>query len=284
MAIFNKDVTLLALDEMKTREEYARRSFKKKYNFEPDKPGSDTGTITDKEGKKYRVDMEKSSTMDVSGYEVPRQTAADLNDEEGKINLDKNFFKLKGSNKGERRDAMLQHEIGHQKLHNMNPNNTMVEDKNRNMKVFKSTIKNMIKDQTDGIVDISRKGSDDEKRTVHDVRKDIYDNYGAKEYASSIRATKQERNQREKDHSAAKKFERPGIHMNAEEYEADRHAANRTSESATKKGIRDFYKNNYRDIKDKNVRKYLKKVGTADTQQRSKALKDPDMRRANTYK
>ena len=51
MSIFNKEATLIALNEMKTREEYARRSFKKKYNFKPDKPGSDVGTITN-DGKK----------------------------------------------------------------------------------------------------------------------------------------------------------------------------------------------------------------------------------------
>lgn len=283
MAIFNEEATLIALNEKKTREEYARRSFKKKYNFEPDKPGGNTGTITDKEGRKYKVDMEKSGTMDVGEYQVRRQTFADLSDKEGKVNLDKNFFKLKGSNKGERRDAMLQHEIGHQKLHNMNPDNKTMEDKNRNMRVFKSTIKNMVKDQTGGI-DISKRGEGETKEEGHDARKQIYDNYGAEDYAKSIKATKEEKNQREKDHSTAKKFEKPGAHMNAEEYEADRHAANRTSERAVKRGTRESYKHIYKDFKDGNTKKYLKKAGTADTQQRSKALKDPDMRKAKTYK
>lgn len=36
--------------EMKSKEENRKESFKKKYNFEPDKPGSNTGTITDKNG------------------------------------------------------------------------------------------------------------------------------------------------------------------------------------------------------------------------------------------
>ena len=40
MPIFNEEATLSATNEMTTREEYARRRFKKKYNFEPDKPGS----------------------------------------------------------------------------------------------------------------------------------------------------------------------------------------------------------------------------------------------------
>ena len=46
MPIFNEEYTLITLSEMKTREEYARRSSKKKYNFKPDKPGSNSGTIT----------------------------------------------------------------------------------------------------------------------------------------------------------------------------------------------------------------------------------------------
>ena len=33
MSIFNKEATLIALNEKKTSEEYARRSFKKEYNF-----------------------------------------------------------------------------------------------------------------------------------------------------------------------------------------------------------------------------------------------------------
>ena len=55
MPIFNEEYTLITLSEMKTREEYARRSFKKKYNFKPDKPGSNSGTIKDKKLKGSKV-------------------------------------------------------------------------------------------------------------------------------------------------------------------------------------------------------------------------------------
>lgn len=61
MAYFNKETTLNILNEKKSTEEYHRRSFKKKYNFEPDKPGSDTGKIT-VDGKKYDVDMKAKNT------------------------------------------------------------------------------------------------------------------------------------------------------------------------------------------------------------------------------
>ena len=80
MAIFNEEATLIALNEKKTREKYARRSFKKKYNFEPDKPGSSKGTITDKAGKKYRIDMNA------------KETHANTGSEDSSIELDKNFL------------------------------------------------------------------------------------------------------------------------------------------------------------------------------------------------
>lgn len=134
MAIFNENYIM----EMKSKEEYARRSFKKKYDFKPDKSGSNTGTIT-VDDNKYNIDIRNrkyktsKDQMKIASKEVKKSvkedprvidaiikdkskvyTKSECNNNPGKIILDKNYFRLKGSNHNERRDAVLQHEIGHQ--------------------------------------------------------------------------------------------------------------------------------------------------------------------------
>ena len=110
--------------EKKTREEYAVDKFKKRYKFEPDEPGSKTGTIT-VNGEKHRVDIDHNKylmgkeTIDpvtgkgVEYAQIPRYTSTDLTS--GKITLGKEYFSRVKNQK--RRDAVLNHEIGHKKLH-----------------------------------------------------------------------------------------------------------------------------------------------------------------------
>lgn len=304
MAIFNELATdLMILNEKKTREEYARRRFKEKYNFEPDKPGSNTGTTTDKAGKKYKVDM-KPGKMDAGmGVEIDTPTSAEIygdNAKDSKINLDKNFFKIKGSHKGERRDAMLQHEIGHHNLHNTHAENKTVDKKNRTMEVYKNVISGSVKDNLGA--DIS---SDDDVDQIaygdnaHESRKQINDQgETAKHYAKKL-GSKEERKQRNADLEVAKHYEKKSPHANAAEYEADRFAANRTSEKAIKKGVRNAYKlarknydKTFDDVTDgygdeddrKEFKKNMNNAAEVDMKQRSKALKDDAMRKAKSYK
>lgn len=304
MAIFNELATdLMILNEKKTQEEYARRRFKEKYNFEPDKPGSNTGTITDKAGKKYKVDM-KPGKMDAGMGKIDIPTSAEIygdNAKDSKINIDKNFFKVKGSHKGERRDAMLQHEIGHQNLHNAHAENKTVDKKNRTMEVYKNVTKGNVKDNSGA--DIS---SDEDVglitydgKNAHEKRKEINDQgETAKHYAKKL-GSKEERKQRNADLEVAKHYEKKSPHANAAEYEADRFAANRTSERAIKKGVRNAYKLARKDYdktfdaitggygtKDsrKEFKKDMNNTAEVDMRQRSKALKDDAMRKAKSYK
>ena len=294
MAIFNEDVTLLAINEMKTREEYARRSFKKKYNFEPDKPGSSKGTITDKAGKKYHVDINSDNTN--AELDGPGSKSSH-------INLNKKFFNLKGSNGSERRDAMLQHEIGHQNLHNRNKDNRTVDPKNRSAEVYKDGVRSYIKDKNG--IDI---GSDKDIKshfktiTPHKLRKTIYGDE-LEDYMKTSKGSKNEKESRDANFRAAKKYEKRGNHISAREFEADRFAANRTSEGALKRAIRDTYRQTRKkfdeefdkNIKNRADRKELENKreecrkehnisSSLDYEQRSKALKDPDLRKAKTYK
>lgn len=277
MPIFNKEATLIALNEKKTCEEYARRSFKKESNFKPDKPGSKQGTITDMHGKKYHVDTDPGKGVD---------TGADTWSKDSHIDLDKKFFRLKGSNHGERRKAILQHEIGHQNLHNWNPDNKTVDRKNRSMESIKddaiTTIKNSIGK------DYSSK-PDERIFKVADV--------DAEGYRKTI-GTEEERERRNSDLKKAKKYAKEG-HTNAQEFEADRFAANRTSESSLKKGLRNinkYVRKENLEASKKNApeggtpKEYKRRIGKfnssidSDYTQRSKALKDKDLRAAKTYK
>ena len=291
MAIFSmedsslNEYKLLVLQEKKTREQYARDKFKKKYNFKPDKPGSDIGTIT-VDGKTYNVDMKKSKNMKVYNSttgeydtEVPRQTSADLGAKEKKINLDNNFFKLKGSNKGERRDAILRHEIGHANMHGIAADKEM-----RSPTIYKKTVTKAAKDAIG--IDISK---DDPiglgKGTGHDIRKSNYDMIDMKKYVQNS-PSKKERKGREQSYSDAEKYENGGDHAHAHEFEADRYAANKTSERAIKKGVANSYKffrkeNNSLSSQNK---KLLNKMADNDMKQRSKALKDKNLRKSKYYK
>lgn len=304
MAIFNELATdLMILNEKKTREEYARRRFKEKYNFEPDEPGSNTGTITDKAGKKYKVDM-KPGKMFVGLGAIDVPTSAEIygdNAKDSKINIDKSLFKIKGSHKGERRDAMLQHEIGHQNLHNTHAENKTVDKKNRTMEVYKNVTKGYVKDNSG--VDVSSDKDvnliTSDGKSTHEKRKEINDQGGiAKHYAKKL-GSKEERKQRNADLEVAKHYEKKSPHANAAEYEADRFAANRTSEKAIKKGVRNAYKLARKDYNktfdaitggygDEDGRKEFKKnmnnAAEVDMRQRSKALKDDAMRKAKSYK
>ena len=86
-----KDFLLDYITEKKTREEYRIASFKKKYDFKPDKPGAKTGTIL-VNGKRQRVDFEKSDMINIKGFKGDedsqksvRQTAANVRDKDGTI-------------------------------------------------------------------------------------------------------------------------------------------------------------------------------------------------------
>lgn len=99
--------------EKKTREEYAVDKFKKRYNFKPDKPGSKSGTIT-VDGNEYDIDIDhRKSLLNRDNRVEPRSTSTSL--KSGKIALDDTFFKNIKNQK--RRDAILNHEIGHVRLH-----------------------------------------------------------------------------------------------------------------------------------------------------------------------
>lgn len=331
MAIFNESYTeLMVLNEKKTREEYAKRAIKKKYNFEPDKPGSSTGTITDKQGKKYRVNMDAN------------QTRAYTQRYDSHIDIGKDLYELKGSHKGERRDAVLQHEIGHQNLHNIDPDNKTTDTKNRSNKFFDTELARIAKNATGENINsnniytmrkIAHKLTVKSREDLHkeidkmddpdEVRYYIENLYDKWRYFVKT-GTDEEQDRRDKDFEKAKKFskESKSDHATATEFEADRFAANRTSERAVKKSIGESKKNSRKEaskyfkkrtdaykgylsddvksgrVSKENAKDFRKAIEQdekedlkrdeeerkTDFEQRSKALKDKDLRNAKTYK
>ena len=302
MSIYKLEVLNEKLSEL----EYRKKAFKKKYNFVPDKNERDVGTIT-VDGKKHKVDMRNQGYIEdkSTGAKAPRQTSYLLHGDDRKLVLDKNFFKTgKGSNKGkESRDAILYHEIGHNKLHGSD-----ADPDKRSTKVFKNVITNIAKDNTG--LDIS-----DKYTMSHKDRKDQYDLVGIKDYVAGTDKSKIK--DREKSYNNAKKYETGRQHNHAHEYEADRYAANKTSEEALKRGLRGYYKlnNKEKNIKSqlktmkkitkeanpnrysyrhhqydptkenvKEVQKLSKKMAHDDYTQRVKALKDKDLKNDKLYK
>lgn len=273
MAIFNEAYIELLL-EKKTTEEYHEDVFKKEFKFVPDKGSNGrSGTIT-VDGKKYPIIIDKSK--DANGMYIGGE--AHTKSKDGYITLGKDFFRLKGSHSNERMKAILQHEIGHQKLHNINPDSDTVEGKNRTEKVF------------------TYSGGD---------KKDL------PKYMSKA-GSKEEQDHRNSDFDKANKYSKTenNPHTNAKEFEADRYAANRTSERAIRKGISNLNKleQKDRDVKVRSImnnklnkyrtkserKEYTEKVNKvvsdanvllqSDTNQRSKALKDNGLRNGTTYK
>ena len=288
MAIFNECTTDFLLLEKATREEYRKRSFKKKYNYEPSKEDPDVGTITDKQGKKYRVDMKNKNV----------KMAALTGKENSDIEIGKSFWKLKGSHKNERRDAVFQHEIEHQNLHNLNSDNKTVDKDKRSKYTFRKNIEHNIKNKQG--IDIN--SSDDDAKTAalklyeksndrirnairngsgSSARELIYKGpiYREDNYLKNTKDSDQKN--RDADYKKAEKYEKKNnSHTIPEEFEADRYAANRTSEKALKKGLREYNRKDAKITKDK---EYNQKA-EVDYNQRMKALKDKDLRNAKTYK
>ena len=295
MGVFNLEYCLeqlAILNEKKSSEEYARESFKKKHNFVQEKPNGNKniGNITDKDGKKYRINMDNTKEIkDCLGRPYKRTTAADSEDPRKTIYLDKDFFQLKGSNKGERREAILNHEIGHQKLHNTNPNSDSVDDKNKTMKVFKKSITDSDKQVTGVDITKDEHQIDSYGKPVnpsHNFRKRYFDLKGADEYAAQASSNSKERiTQRNKDLETAKKYEKKdNTHATAIEFEADRYAANHTSASALKKGLRELNKKSQKEMEDGDTKKEEAKAKEEDYLARKKALEDKDLKKSDTYK
>lgn len=279
--------------EKKTREEYRVERFKKKYNFKPDKPGSKTGTITIN-GKTHRVDMDiKNKYMDTPIGKFYRAVSTDNLSKDGKITIDKSFFDLKNDR---RRDSILQHEVGHTKMHTINIDSNHCDKRFIDAKRIGDARKEIFDDVSDEYKHLSRRL----KNTIVDnVLK--HNSVDEKKYLSTVEKLKNNKeNQQVKElrKELTKKYADKNIeHSNASEFEADRYAANKINEKDLKRGLREYnkrylsdenlskiYSMSKKDVKEKNIGKLNKIINKRDYESRVKALKDKEMKVSKLFK
>lgn len=232
-------------EEKATQLEYNIRRFKEKYHFNP----KDSTIVVD--GHKYKVDMRfKDPISYIKGVGVSDNlgTAARIDGgsvDATPITLSKSFFMLKDDS---RRAAVLQHEIGHLKLHSNNPKNPHIDKKAISRNLSTTNSKYYVRRQVQNLRKEDPSMSKQEiRRTLKDdpsVQKRMKNN---KELVALSTATKSEEAERDKLRKRAielssTKNPLAGKHLNPLEIEADRYAANKVGERPLKRALRESYK------------------------------------------
>ena len=270
--------------EKKTRDEYRREQFKTKYNFKPyDKTNPNEGTIR-VNGKTYDIDMGKSKLIEDSyGDKVERETQSET--DTGKIWLDNNFFKLKNN---KRRDGVLNHELGHLKMHSIDPYAdhtdknfiTMTQYGNDRRDAFRYEVKKRKLEK------VTKQDRDSINKQLDYL--DSFEDYPkiAKNNSKNNKISKE----RDKVVNHIRKYENPKHrHLNTTEFEADRYAANKTSSKDFKKALRETSKHTFNNYKKENklskeeiLRR--RKKDELDNKVRNTVLKDKILKDSKIYK
>ena len=275
--------------EKKSREKYRIDKFKKEHEFIPDYSKNkfgNVGTIL-VDGKRIPVDLNihsKSSPWDKSRHRYTGIQGDALFNEE--LVLDKPVFNLKNK---KRMNAVLNHEIGHLKMHTTHPNAKVRDPRFVSKLNADCTVKSRVPEIGDtGFM----RGVENYWRNA--LRIDDYLKTGT--------GNKHDMELRDRAWNIANKYSTNANHSNPKEFEADRYSANRSGTQHLKKALREY---NKKTIKELSKPKYLSKSvhkdyniprlsGDALTQQkkdmendyniRMKALKDPKIRDNKLYK
>lgn len=238
--------------EKKSKEEYARDKFNKRYDFVPDKDAisKNKGTIK-VGGKRYKFGVNNKENS--SGV-TPNLDSF--------VNLNKNTFKLKNS---KRQDFILHHEIGHDKMHspNMDPKFKTDETMNR---VFREILIKLSQKYPDKINDEWVKNRNNITKLTNDF-KSVYgdktvDNINRDEmykYIKNKYINNKSKNQ----------------HLTPDEIEADRYSANKVGTKNAQKSLRES---------EKRFGNKKSKVFHDEVEIRSKALKDDKLKNNDLYK
>ena len=276
--------------EKKTSAEYTLKKFKEKYKYDPD---AKTITVN---GVDFPVNITSKNDLicaRVKGKPVwSVNTTSTTFDDKGQptINIDSNFFKLKGTKmKGpNRQKAALQHEVGHATLHSYNPN---VDTTNKHA-LTKEMLDAHIDDAIEEVLHDAREKGIIKKSDNYDnseIARGLSDELGHKlaaKYKDYVDYTNQDeldKKIRLDARNAAMKY-LPNIvdynayskHTTAEEFEADRYAANKIDESSVKRATRELYKKTKKevkredDLKKSEHAKYLTKKGIKPSERKVK--------------
>ena len=194
----------------------------------------------------------KNPTMKVKGADnrtvtKKRETSAEIGVDDPTIHLDKNFFKLK---KDDRRNAVLQHEVGHTKLHSTKGDSKAID---KSMKTNKMIDELLADTKTYYVENLKKMGVSEKdakesaEREFRSEAKELYDDYKKGGFSKDDTRKKL----RESALSKLSKYKKSSNnHINTREFEADRYAANKTSASSLKKGVREYYKHRSKDFDD----------------------------------
>jgi hypothetical protein len=244
---------LQLFEEKATREQYTLKRFKKKYNYDPQKK-----TITvDGDTYKCNLDNYKGKTMTLTTDDgrkqiVVRQLMASYVNSDPEIYIDRDFFKL---NNDKRRDAVLQHEVGHTKLHNIAKDNPhLKKDAGISPEIYMQLLNTSYKLNMEQLRNAGYEITPEIKKELYTMMKSYYTT--KEDYLSNLPKDKAQAKLnaevRKQMIKIAKKYENTKTaHTNFQEFEADRYAANRTSTKNVKKAVSEYGK---KKLSDKGVR------------------------------
>lgn len=231
-----------------TREQRHEYKFKKRYKYK-----NNTITVND---EKFNVDL----------VDRKKQTKSFINDPNGKINISKELFKLKPKEM----DAVIQHEIGHSKMHYINSSSTVGDKRFASPKyILQLSVQNLI-----------NRG---EEPTVSNINREANRHFG-KDYIKQIKNVDPRfQDTRNKNYTKMIKYTNYLSSSNPMEFEADRYAANRTGKKHIKRAIRHAHKIEKKTYP-KNKLRQLNKIRMDNYQRRSKSLDDDFISSSNIYK
>lgn len=280
--------------EKKSREKYRMSKFKKQHSFIPDynkDAFGNIGTIL-VDGKRVPADLDiHSKVADTGDSIIGRQTSALISgDNQGEIILDKDTFNLKNP---KRMNAMVNHEIGHLKMHSIQKDAVL-----RDPRFVSSANINQLLDTHVGSFIASGLLQPSDRRNV---KKELLKEIDVKGYLKTGTPDKQNRQIRNACWKIAQKYAKSrNLHSNPQEFEADRYAANRSGEKQLKRGLREYTKRYGRTTQNNLKRAYatanvpaaslkpqisaLNNMLNDDLKNRTRALKDKDLRNSKLYK
>lgn len=272
--------------------------FKKKYNFVPDANNKNTGQIT-VDGRQYPIDLDINNPfVNTINGDLPRNTITDLSpgDKQGKIFIDKKFMNLKPKQS----DAILQHEIGHNRIHSMSSNTPNLIKNAEHMGSVDTQASGYARAAQQIDPNVPKKAV---KKIIRDAMLD-----GGKDYKKRAKNVPENiKKSRGEMYSYMKKYTSPeNEHINQKEFEADRYAVNHSGHPITKvsgksqlkRGLRNIYKQQKNSISkhpqryipdgiDMSPLEYNRRIHvaqTADYEKRSKALNDKRIAEYPLYK
>ena len=205
----------------RSKKEKLDRYFKK-YGYQGD---AKSGTIT-VDGSEYKVIRKQPSTKAMTNNK--RENVIEIDDEE--------FASIKNN---KRRDAVLQHEIGHLKHHKPTDPNSSFKRKNTIQK------NSMYEGMRDGGYDVDSKSVENQVKTAATVSTAA--SYITSPPKKKDRETKEKNKVRDENLEKYEKYENRGTHANATEFEADAYASQHKNGDHIQKALRDIHKHAKKD-------------------------------------